>query len=349
MASSERKRAGLKPPARPPTRRAVGSRCFRSRQSANRNSPHVRHRSPDGVTLITLEAIPWKARRNLRDSFEETKMPENPEVGPRQRACSTSTGSRGRQRLDDRVIDINPTLDGRAGEQASTHTSLTSPVARGLSTVTHSNPITCAATHAGVLRRTASLLVLIAVALGLCTTAANAVPTKKVDSTLGALWTTVLETPDSQNPFGAGGKAFTCIDLGKQVLAPFGPDGAESCTVKTGTKIFVAASTVECSTFEGNGNTDAALRDCARQGDVQVAPSVTVDGTPKLVTEAETGLLHITLPAGNLFGLPAGTTGLSVGHGWITLLQPLTPGTHTIVIDTGAKTIKTRIVVQPGH
>ena len=32
-----------------------------------------RHGSPDGVTLITLEAIPWKVRRNLRDSFEEIK------------------------------------------------------------------------------------------------------------------------------------------------------------------------------------------------------------------------------------------------------------------------------------
>jgi len=32
-----------------------------------------RHGSPDDVTLITLEAIPWKARRNLRDSFEEIK------------------------------------------------------------------------------------------------------------------------------------------------------------------------------------------------------------------------------------------------------------------------------------
>ena len=276
-------------------------------------------------------------------------MPENPEVRPHQLACSTSTGSQGRLPLEDRVIDVILILDGRACEQASTHTPLTSPVARGLSAVANSNPITWAATHAGALRRTASLLVLIAVALGLCTTAANAVPTKKVDSTLGALWTTVLETPDSRNPFGTDGKAFTCINLGKQVLAPFGPKGAESCTVKTGTKIFVAASTVECSTFEGNGNTEAELRDCARQGDVQVAPSVTVDGTPKLVTEAETGLLHITLPADNIFGLPAGTTGLSVGHGWINLLRPLTPGTHTIVIDTGATTINTRIVVQPGH
>ena len=75
------------------------------------------------------------------------------------------------------------------------------------------------------------------------------------------------------------------------------------------------------------------LRECAVEGD-QVMPSVTVDGKPVPVTEVETRLLHIILPEGNLFGLPAGTEGQSVGHGWVTLLDPLTPGTHTIVIDT---------------
>jgi hypothetical protein len=35
-----------------------------------------------------------------------------------------------------------------------------------------------------------------------------------------------------------------------------------------------------------------------------------------------------------------------VAHGWVTLLHPLTPGTHTIVINTEANpTITTTIVV----
>ena len=68
--------------------------------------------------------------------------------------------------------------------------------------------------------------------------------------------------------------------------------------------------------------------------DVQVAPTVTVDGKSVPVTEVETPLLNIVLPADNIFGLPAGgRQGLSVGHGWVTLLHPLTPGTHAIVID----------------
>ena len=81
---------------------------------------------------------------------------------------------------------------------------------------------------------------------------------------------------------------------------------------------------------------------------MQIAPSVTVDGRSVPVTEAETGLLHIVLPADNIFGLPAGATGLSVGHGWVALLHPLTPGTHTIVIHR-APDITTTIIVQPGH
>jgi hypothetical protein len=196
--------------------------------------------------------------------------------------------------------------------------------------------------------RLARILLLAAVTLCVAAPAASAVPTKKLSHKLGALWTTVLETPSAQNPFGSGGSAFACINLGGTV-APFAPGGVESCTVKPGTRIFVAASSFECSTFEGNGTTEAELRDCARQTDVRVAPTVTVDGKSVRVAEVETRLLKIGLPAGNLFGLPAGTQGLSVGHGWVTLLHPLTPGTHTIVIHIGESTTTTTIRVKRRH
>jgi hypothetical protein len=196
------------------------------------------------------------------------------------------------------------------------------------------------------------ILLLAAVTLCVAAPAASAVPSKKLDANLGALWTTVLETPSAQNPFGTGGSAFACLDLGRRTVAPFAPGGVESCTVTPGTKIFVAASSVECSTFERNGTTEAALRRCARKADVQVAPTVTVDGKSVRVVEVETRLLKIVLPADNIFvpPLPAGTRGLSVGHGWVTLLHPLTPGTHTIVIVTAdpPSTITTTILVKRG-
>lgn len=195
--------------------------------------------------------------------------------------------------------------------------------------------------------RLARTLFLVAVALSVAASPTSAAPVKKLEDTLGALWTTVLQTPSAQNAFGTGGSAFACWDLDGTV-APFAIRGVESCTVKPGTKIFVAAASVECSTFEGNGTTDTKLRNCANQSDVQVSPAVTVDGTPVEVTEVETRLLSIVLPAASIFDLPAGTQGLSVGHGWVAVLHPLTPGTHTIVIDTGASEITTTIVVQPG-
>jgi hypothetical protein len=100
---------------------------------------------------------------------------------------------------------------------------------------------------------------------------ASATTEKKLQSNLAALWTAVLETPSAQNSFGTGGSAFACWDLGGTV-APFAPSGVESCTVKPGTKIFVLASSVECSTFEGNWTTEDQLRNCALQGACKVRP-----------------------------------------------------------------------------
>ena len=65
------------------------------------------------------------------------------------------------------------------------------------------------------------------------------------------------------------------------------------------------------------------------------------------VTEAESGLLPITLPADNIFvGQPANTEGFSYAHGWVALLRPLKKGTHTIVITTGSNVVTTTITVR---
>ena len=91
--------------------------------------------------------------------------------------------------------------------------------------------------------RITRIVLLTAIALFAAAPAASAVPSKKLDDYLAALWTTVLETPDAQNPFGAGGSAFACLDLGGTV-APFAPGGVESCTVKPGTKVIILQSSV---------------------------------------------------------------------------------------------------------
>ncbi len=195
-----------------------------------------------------------------------------------------------------------------------------------------------------VIRSAAVALIAAATFVG-TTQSANAVPPDKLADVLAELWTTVLQTPSDENPFGTGDPEDACWDLGANIVAPLGPTGVESCTVKPGTRIFVAGSTVECSTFEGTSEAD--LVDCARESDAPEAPTVTLDGQPVSLTEVATDVTPVTLPADNLFGLPAGTEGQFAAHGWVALLHPLTPGTHTIEITNGS-TITTEIVVEPG-
>jgi hypothetical protein len=200
----------------------------------------------------------------------------------------------------------------------------------------------------GALRRAVLMVAVLAAAAVTLIVAppATSVASTGLDADLATLWTKVLETPSPQNSFGTGGQAFACWDVGNGTVAPFAPTGVNSCTVARGTAIFVAANSVECSTFEGTPK--GRLHDCAVQGDVQSAPQVTVDGAPVTVTEAETGLLSIVLPADNVFGLPAGTKGYSYGHGWVTLVNPLSLGTHKIVITIGSTVITTMIKVKSG-
>jgi hypothetical protein len=174
------------------------------------------------------------------------------------------------------------------------------------------------------------------------TQAAGAATSAQLTGELASLWTAVLQTPSAQNSFGTGGSAYECWDLGTNVVAPFGPSGATSCTVKPGTRILVAAATVECSTpWEQKAGTD--LVRCAAEGDVSTAPTVTVDSRPVSVSEIATRVLPATVPEGNIFGATAGP-GQFAAHGWVALLNPLTPGQHTIV----GPGFTTTITVQPG-
>jgi hypothetical protein len=213
----------------------------------------------------------------------------------------------------------------------------------------------------GLMKRfvTRALIVMVAI-LGIVlaqVAPASATASKKLPSILGAFWTEVLETPSAQNSFGSGGAAFACWELHPNIVSPGAPAGVESCTVKPGTKIFVSISW-ECSTVPGDhfdyGTDEADLRQCARDHDLQDPPTFTVDGKSVTVTEVETPEESFFLPVGNIFDLPpTGTTPERfVAHGWVALLNPLTPGTHTIVLSgtaTPGGTITTTIVVTPGH
>jgi hypothetical protein len=165
-------------------------------------------------------------------------------------------------------------------------------------------------------------------------TAAPPANSNQLSSTLGELWTTVLQLPYPDNPFGAGGP---CVYLPDGQLAPFGPG---TCTVQRGTKLFVWSWTQECSTFVGDNcggpsESYSQLLAGAEAFDAQFTThTLTVDGAPVQLTEATTAPLNIILPDNNVFGpsVAGGTTGLSAGHGWVALLDALPVGTHTIVV-----------------
>jgi hypothetical protein len=169
---------------------------------------------------------------------------------------------------------------------------------------------------------------LLLVAVTFCLVAPSASAQTSLGGTLGDLWTTALETPTPDNPFGSGGPQ--CFVLGGNIVAPFG-GGSFTCTVKAGTRIFIAAWTTECSTFEGNGTTEVELRACAVAADAGVKATVTINGEPVPLSSVETGLLTIHLPQDNIFGLQgADRNGLSVAHGFVYLTDPLAPGTYVI-------------------
>src|SRR3954449_3540475 len=101
---------------------------------------------------------------------------------------------------------------------------------------------------------------------------AAAVPDRQLSGLLGDMWTTILETPVADNPFTGGDP---CIQLGANIVAPFGGGSEFTCVVKPGTRVFMAAYSAECSTVEDppfHGDNEDELRGCARGNVVEVAP-----------------------------------------------------------------------------
>jgi hypothetical protein len=170
------------------------------------------------------------------------------------------------------------------------------------------------------------VLFLAVLAVGLVATPASAAP-QNLPGLLGELWTTVLETPTADNPFTGGDP---CVHLRGNIIAPLSGEGVATCTVPRGTKILFSGWTTECSTFEGNGTTEAELRSCAIATDEDITPSATLNGVAIPLSSVETQLLEIQLPEDNIFG-DIDLTGLSVAHGYEHLTAPLQLGTYTII------------------
>jgi hypothetical protein len=162
-----------------------------------------------------------------------------------------------------------------------------------------------------------------------------------------AWWQWALSIPANQHPLsdtadcsaGQSGKVFF---LGGTFTAVPGSGPNEivgsaerDCTIPTGKAIFFPILNGECSTIEGNGTTEAELRDCAEfLADHVQDMVVTIDGVPLQNLDryrVQSPLFEFgPLPNPNLFGLTPGATSPAVADGFYLLLAPLSVGHHTI-------------------
>jgi hypothetical protein len=207
-----------------------------------------------------------------------------------------------------------------------------------------------------VLRRTA----MVAMAAGVCLVAASPAQAAPKDSgiadaskrlagftageLLGEELRQVLELPLEVNP-AAG--ADTCLSAGhkKKVLLLWttrAPDPVPTCTVKPGTPVFFYALGGECSSVEDPpffGETAEEQLQCMRDFLASTgfnAILVSIDGGPpvnigleRFLAVSEQGTVDLPFP--NVLGVPGGPATF-VAAGYVALVRPLPPGSHTITV-----------------
>jgi hypothetical protein len=126
--------------------------------------------------------------------------------------------------------------------------------------------------------------------------------------------------------------------LGENYSAPFG--STLTCRIPTGRYLMTYGPGFECSTIEPapfHATTNAGLTRCARRlwqkhGGRLGLKLDGADITPPGYLVA-TSVFHFTMPAhNNYLGLPGRTGGRGAYYGGASILRPLSPGTHTLVV-----------------
>jgi hypothetical protein len=113
----------------------------------------------------------------------------------------------------------------------------------------------------------------------------------------------------------------------------FGNTLETHCTVGADQHILISPGSISCG--REPGDTDEALLACAdeaRATTVNISASVDGEAIPMIDAYwAVSPITPVELPVGNLYGMPAGVIDVA-GGGWYLILEPLAPGTHTIVV-----------------
>jgi hypothetical protein len=155
---------------------------------------------------------------------------------------------------------------------------------------------------------------------------------------LAKWWNYALIMPTAENPL-TGGTGENCVfqrigNVGL-VVANSTLDVPIKCEVPTGMKLYLEVLGAECSNLEESpfyGGNEAELRACAQSfvpEDLQASiDGVEVQNLSKYIFTSP--LYEFTEPEDNILGVPAGTTGKSIGSGAYLMLGPFSPGKHTI-------------------
>jgi len=160
-------------------------------------------------------------------------------------------------------------------------------------------------------------------------------------------WQWLLSIPASTNPANDFTGANGAVGQSGNVwflAGSFCPEPQATCSdftvtrnlsVPAGTALFFPLLDSECSTVEGNGSTDAELRSCA-SGFMDLGTGLSCDIDGVSITDLNSYRVQSPffafgpLPAGNILGVPAGSTSPSVSDGVFLMVKPLDAGSHTI-------------------
>ncbi|MBN2046036.1 MAG: hypothetical protein JW757_13520 [Anaerolineales bacterium] len=150
-------------------------------------------------------------------------------------------------------------------------------------------------------------------------------------------WQYVLSIPDAQNPLTGGtGNQCGIQQIGNVGLVAFDPTLEEpiECQVPIGTMLFLDILSVECSNVEEYpfyGGDEAEMRSCATGftiTDLQAAiDGVEVQNLDRYLHTSP--LFDFTLPEDNILYTDE-LVGQSVSYGAHLILNPLSPGAHSV-------------------
>ena len=227
------------------------------------------------------------------------------------------------------------------------------------------------------LRRTAVIAALGAAVLAGSGTPASAAPAGKLvpasgrlagltgGELLGEEASQTFQLPASQNPwFGNGSSCYGAGPNQKVLILWTRPAGSgAACTVKPGTPVFLFTYLADCSSVEKPpffaataAEPRARALDYLATSASPTAILVTVDGMTTDVRSsrylAVSPQRSIILPSRpNPLGAPAGPATF-VAAGWVVMLRPLAPGSHTITVESryldGVSVSEATVDVVPG-